>query len=347
MIGFSFLRARFWYAVVPCTTQMIVYGLFAIFYQRITTVPQGIPIFINNVFFIVATNFAGIATCYSFELSTRRGFVANYFLDQQRAGEQHKREQTESMLQILSQAMGGVVHDLGNPLTSVQLGADTLNSFLDSGDTDVETLKEFTGIITDGAEMLNYLRLSLMEQTRVLEGKPIPVELRLASVQRIVEAGVHYQKPRFAGGRKILLDGEDLKIPVDERKMITVLMNLIGNALKYSDGAVRIFWRTTQDDVLIAIADQGIAGRGITKTQADQLFVAFGRLDTHAEVEGTGLGLLSVRKIVEAHGGEVFIEGHTDGGSGSAPFSTAKRTGVSMLGERDLTAFVIACPFKS
>ena len=313
MVGYCFLRLRFWYATIANLILVGAYLIAAIFSQRIFAVPHGRFIFLNNVYFILAANVIGLATCYSLELYARRAFVANYLLDQERAGEQRKREQTEAMLQILSQAIGGVVHDLGNPFASMQMGAQTLEMFLDTGDTDKETLKEFTGIITAGAEMLNHLRLSLMEQTRVLEGKPIPVDLKPVSVRRMVEAGIHYQKPRFADGRKIVHDGDDVEIHADAMKLTTVFMNLIGNALKYSDGEVHILWRKAEPYLLIAIADEGMTGRGISRAQADQLFVAFGRLDTHAQVEGTGLGLLSARRIVEAHGGEVFIEGRADG----------------------------------
>ncbi|RYE52784.1 MAG: ATP-binding protein [Sphingobacteriales bacterium] len=87
-----------------------------------------------------------------------------------------------------------------------------------------------------------------------------------------------------------------------------------------------------------------IMGKGITLEQAQKLFVAFGRLDVHAEVEGTGLGLLSVRHIVDAHGGEVFIEGTVDGLAGSKPFSTAQKVYPSVLPEGFRTAFVVVCP---
>ena len=344
MVGYCFLRLRFWYAAISNLILVLVYLAVAIGYQKILAMPHGKPIFINNLFFILSANVIGLATCYALELYARRAFVANYLLEQERAGEQRKREKTEAMLQILGQAIGGVVHDLGNPLTTMQMGAQTMEMFLDTGDVDKETLKEFTGIITSGAEMLNHLRLSLMEQTRVLEGKPIPVDLKPVPVRQLVEAGIHFQKPRFADGRKIVQDGEDVEIHADEMKLTTVFMNLIGNALKYSDGEVHIIWRVADKYLLVAIADEGMEGQGISKSQADQLFVAFGRLDTHAQVEGTGLGLLSVRKIVEAHGGEVFIEGRDDGTRTSSAFATAQQTYPSMLKDSHCTAFIVVCP---
>ncbi len=345
MVGYCFLRLRFWYAILSNGVLVFAYLISALGYQKVFSVANGVPIFLNNTFFILAANCIGAAACYSLEFNARNAFLSHYLLEQERMGEQRKRERTEGMLQILSQAIGGVVHDLGNPLAAVQTGAQTMEMFLDGGDVDPETLKEFAHIITEGAEMLNHLRLSLMEQTRVLEGKPIPVDLKPVSVRHILETGVHYQKPRFANNRKIVMSGAEVNIDADAMKLTTVFMNLIGNALKYSDGDVHILWRAADERLLIAVADEGLSGKGITKAQADQLFVAFGRLDMHTEVEGTGLGLLSVRKVVEAHGGEVFIEGREDGTPASSVFATGQKSYPSMLNGSHCTAFVVVCPF--
>ena len=278
----------------------------------------------------------------------RETFLANTLLAQERADERRQRERTEAMLGVLSQAIGGIVHDLGNPLTSVQTGAETLRSLIaDKSRTKDAALEgEMLDIIADGAQMLDYLRLSLLEQTRVLEGKPIPIERRPVSIRRLVEAGAHYQSPQFRSGRRVCIAGDDLEIYADGRQLTTVYMNLIGNALKYSDGEIRVFWRVAGDILLTAVLDQGLSGRGITQSEAEQLFVAFGRLAAHSKAEGTGLGLLSVRKVVEAHGGETFLEGYRDGTLASPHFTTALASYPVMLAGDYRTAFVIACPME-
>jgi signal transduction histidine kinase len=160
-------------------------------------------------------------------------------------------------------------------------------------------------------------------------------------------AGARYQKPSLAAGSRVVLDDGDAEICVDEMKMVTVFMNLIGNALKYSDDQIRLTWHSDRDCLRVAVMDQGVKGRGISRIQADTLFVAFGRLDIHAEVEGTGLGLLSVRRIVEVHGGKVFVEGYEDGTPNSARFTTAKDTCPSLLTGGFRTAFIIVCPLTT
>lgn len=344
LCGYSFLRLRFWSATLANFAVMAVYIVTALDYQHILSAPQGATIFINNLFFVVGANIAGMATCYSLEFSARRAFAANFLLEQERLGEQRKRQHTETMLHVLSQAIGGVVHDLGNPLTSVQSGVETLQMVLKSDAPDLEIMGDIAGYINGGAQMLNALRLSLMEQTRVLEGKPTPVDLHPTSIRTVVEAAARHQNPRYSTHRSVSICGSDCVVQADEMKLVTVFMNLIGNALKYSDGEVCIAWQAEGGRALIAVSDQGRNGQGITREQAQKLFVAFSRLDAHAKVEGTGLGLLSVRHIVAAHGGEVFIEGTLDGTANSPHFSTAQNAYTSVLAQGFRTALVVTCP---
>lgn len=283
-----------------------------------------------------------LLAAFTQEQLARIAFYAGYLLEEERNDERRQREQTAGQLRVLAQAIGGIVHDLGNPLTSVQVGAEVLAGMSDSGDA--EAIRKMTGAVLEGAQMLAALRLSLMEQTRVLEGKPIPVDLRLEPLRPILEAGARFQSGRLTGGRTVSLEGEDLEVRADRLKLSTVFMNLIGNALKYSDGEVCVVWRTEGQTVLVGVLDRGTAGRGISQVQAQRLFVPFGRLETHAQVEGTGLGLVSARKVVEAHGGEAFVEGYQEGMATSSPFTTAQGRYPSLLTPGFLTAFVIAWP---
>lgn len=346
LISYSFARMRFWSATTANWIVVLVYVASAVFSQNILKIPQGKTTFLNSIFFILSANVAGMGACYSLELYARQTFVANYLLALERDEQRRKREQTESMLTILSQAIGVIVHDLGTPLTSVQLGADTLELSIEKGKSDRETLHRITGFIKSGSQMLNFLRLSLMEQLRVLEGQPVPINAHPTSLRETIEEGIRYQKPRFSSGREVVLQEGDIEINLDKMRMITVWMNLIGNALKYSDGQVKIFWRADENKVLIAVADRGMGGRGITSEQASQLFVAFGRLKTHKAIEGTGFGLLSAQKIVEAHGGQLWIEGYEDGAPDSALFSSGQGGASPMLSDGFRTAFVVSLPVR-
>ena len=353
IVGFALTRLRFvWFAV----GSLMIAALTVTVAARSGDV--ALPLFLGGTSIFVMPALAALMfVAYLQERTTRGEFLANYQLDRERAGERRQREQTEAMLHVLSQAIGGIVHDLGNPLTSVRTGAETLRVLNGPAEEDREEDRdgdralagEILDIISDGALMLDYLRLSLLEQTRVLEGKPTQLQCEPVSIRQIVDAGAQYQKPKFTQGRRVSAVGDDLTLQADKMRMITVFMNLLGNALKYSDGEVRIVWQSAGEVLLCGVLDQGRSRRGISPAQARQLFVPFGRLETHSAVEGTGLGLLSAQSIVEAHGGELFIEGYADGTPASAPFSTARNRYPSLLAPDSVsggfvTGFVVACP---
>ncbi len=347
VIGFVLTRLLFAWFAAGCLAVAALQVFFAVVQARMP-----VESFLLGTGIFVAPSLAALMfVTYMQEQSVRGEFLANHRLALLHADERQKREQTEGMLSVLNQAVGGIVHDLGNPLTSVQVGAETLRVLLEDAVPEPETQREMLDIVSEGAQMLDYLRVSLLEQTRALEGKPIPLELAPASVRRIVSAGIHFQKPKFSSERKISMPGDDLELTVDPMKMTAVFMNLIGNALKYSDGEIQIVWRgdndtALNDTVLIGVLDQGRQASGLSQSQARRLFAAFSRLEEHAATEGTGLGLLSARKIVEAHGGEAYIEGYADGTPLSPLFSTAEGRYPSLLSGGFYTAFVIALPLS-
>jgi light-regulated signal transduction histidine kinase (bacteriophytochrome) len=87
-----------------------------------------------------------------------------------------------------------------------------------------------------------------------------------------------------------------------------VFQNLIGNAIKFHADAppeVRITATEREDDWLFACADNGI---GIEPEYAERIFVIFQRLHGKATYPGTGIGLAMVRKIIEYHGGRIWLD---------------------------------------
>ena len=345
MISYSFARMRFWSATVANWFVVIIYVVSAVFSQNILQIPQGKTTFLNSVFFILAANVAGMGACYSLELYARRTFIANYLLQLERDEQRRKREQTESMLGILSQAIGIIVHDLGTPLTSVQLGADTLELSIEKGRDDRENLashhrlyqKRFADAQFSAPEFDGTVA-RFGRQTRAHRTRTGLAAREYLGRHSLSETTI-FQRSR----NRSVVDG-DVEIGFDKMRMITVWMNLIGNALKYSDGEVKISWRADKNSVSIAIADKGMNGQGITQKQASQLFVAFGRLDAHKAIEGTGFGLLSAQKIVEAHGGKLWIEGYENGTLDSPSFSGMGQP--TMLIDDFRTAFVVSLPIN-
>jgi len=144
-------------------------------------------------------------------------------------------------------------------------------------------------------------------------------------------------------GLKLFITYEEDKMHayVDTSKLREILVNLVGNSLKFTDqGEIRIDIRKAGDFLKISVID---TGRGIKQDELERMFHKFGRLDssyqTVAEAEGTGLGLYIVKLFVDAMGGKVGA--FSDGiGKGATFWFTLPR-------KRELTKIIPAEPEKA
>jgi len=103
-------------------------------------------------------------------------------------------------------------------------------------------------------------------------------------------------------------------VSADYARLERILVNLLSNALKYSnpDTPVRVQAKLQDNAVVIAVTDQG---RGIPPKVIPHLFERFYRIPSERKAEGIGLGLYITRVLVEAHGGQIRVESTVDKGS--------------------------------
>ncbi|BDG08755.1 PAS domain-containing sensor histidine kinase [Anaeromyxobacter paludicola] len=106
------------------------------------------------------------------------------------------------------------------------------------------------------------------------------------------------------------------RVAADPGRLERILVNLLGNALKYSEGPVRVGARATGPNLELAVADQG---RGISAEDLPRIFDRFFRAGDVGETEGIGLGLYVARSLAEAHGGTIRAE---SGGPGQGSVFT-------------------------
>jgi signal transduction histidine kinase len=105
------------------------------------------------------------------------------------------------------------------------------------------------------------------------------------------------------------------RVPADPVRIDRILHNLLSNAVKYSspETEVRVSVRRDQEGVVVTVSDQGI---GISQEDKTKLFAPFQRLEsTRRAVQGVGLGLIVCLRLVEAHGGRIWVDSELGKGS--------------------------------
>jgi signal transduction histidine kinase len=202
-----------------------------------------------------------------------------------------------------------LVHDLRTPLTVIQGYLDLLESgpSCPNGEPPQRYLRSMLACCAQMAGLVDeILDLYKLDAGRFI-GEPRPLDMA-AFVSNVVA--------RFAPAarqRGIALEAEGVRRPLhvlaDAGRLDQVVMNLLGNALKFTPdgGAVAVTVRAVDADVEVAVTD---SGSGISAAEALLLFERFGQAEQgrRSRVAGTGLGLHICRRIIEAHGGRIWVE---------------------------------------
>ncbi len=210
-----------------------------------------------------------------------------------------------------------VSHELRTPLTSIKGFISTLLADVD-GYYDRETTREFYEIIDQECDRLTRLISDLLNVSRIEAGRALDLNPKPVELPALVEKVVSVQRS-YATNHELVIEGMD-GLPVvvaDEDKVDQILTNLINNAIKYSPKGGQVTVRGGMDEsgrVVISVSDQGV---GIPKEHLPKVFDRFHRVDNRdtREVGGTGIGLFLVKHLVEAHGGEIWVESELGKGS--------------------------------
>jgi len=201
-------------------------------------------------------------------------------------------------------------HDLQEPLRKVASFCQLLEQRY-KGQLD-ERADQYIDFAVDGAKRMQQLINDLLAFSRVggTAGDFVPVALG-----ETVDHALGNLESSLAEAEATVDAGELPVVRGDASLLTLVFQNLIGNAIKFrSDAAptVRIDAERDDDEWLISCSDNGI---GIGPEYADRVFVIFQRLHAKDEYAGTGIGLAMCRKIVEHHGGRIWLD--SDAGPGT------------------------------
>lgn len=210
-------------------------------------------------------------------------------------------------------------HDLQEPLRMISSYVQLISKRIESGKT--EGLGEYMEFAIGGVNRIQALISDLLQYSRVhRKGNPF-AEVDLNEVGNIVKA---HLMNRISETGAIVTFGPMPKVMGDSFQLIRLLQNLVDNALKFkrpdTTPEVNVTVEDRGDYWKFAVSDNGI---GIDDKFYSRIFVIFQRLHAREEYEGTGIGLAVCKKIVERHGGEMWVT--SEPGKGSTFFFTIKK----------------------
>ncbi len=216
--------------------------------------------------------------------------------------------------QLRDEFIGLVSHELRTPLTVIMGSVHT--ALTEDDRLTTEDRRQLLGDAASEAEALSHILGNLLELSRaqaqrlVLYVEPVPIE---GVIRRAVErVRSDYPSHRYVERLPKRLP----RVHADELRMERVLYNLLENAAKYSpeESQVTVTVRVESGYLKIGVHDEGV---GISLADQKRLFAPFERIeDVRTEVQqGIGLGLLVCRRLVEAHGGTIWVESEPDKGS--------------------------------
>jgi len=207
-----------------------------------------------------------------------------------------------------------LAHDMRSALTAIHLLGSRLLRKIDIMDR--QAMTEYLEIITREAGNLgslidDFLDLSLIETGR------LKLDLKATSLDKQLEELFETYRVKAAQhGIRLELRIENIlpAIEADISRLHRVFANLLDNAIKFSGekGTITITAREKDREVMVAVADEGM---GIDPEDLPHIFDVFHRGQTSGGTEGHGLGLATVKAIVEGHGGRVVVDSRPDAGA--------------------------------
>ena len=244
--------------------------------------------------------------------SVRVNYVGDDEISQLNQGFNQMAQQLAKQEEIRQKFISDISHEFQTPLTAIQGFANILKE----EDLPKEQRQKYADIILFQSKRLSTLSKNMLQLT-LLEREDVELEFTTYSIVEQLDRVISTQE-----NQAILKDIEiqfeqprkDIMIYGDEQRLEQVWINLISNAIKYTDngGLVTVSVKKTARDVEVSIED---TGHGMSKEVISHIFERFYREEKARSVEGNGLGLSIVKSIVDLHHGNIDVISQVDVGS--------------------------------
>lgn len=232
--------------------------------------------------------------------------------------EKQARQEAEEANRQKSKVLSFVSHDFKNPLDGMKRLIDNLEN--DNSDILSEKHRELIGYIAEGVHQLRSMVVDILDKSRLAEGKitPVPQWIETGSFTDELKPLFSAMAAQRSIEVSIEIQPELTAIKADPTHLRQILINLLSNAVKYNRINGKAFLRLYKsEDGQSAIIEVQDTGPGIPAEKIPQLFTEYFRGDLSQSnlVEGTGLGLAFIKKLIELHGGRITVESKVGTGS--------------------------------
>jgi PAS domain S-box-containing protein len=219
-------------------------------------------------------------------------------------------EDLERINAELQQLAHAVSHDVAAPLRMIRYGAQTLKQ--DYKDSLDNAAMEILDYVMEEAKWMQRLIDDLREYSRVnTQGRPFAP----TDCEEVLAQALRHLALEIEDTGAVVTHDPLPTVMADEAQMVQLFQNLISNALKYhgeTPPQVRVTAERADGEWMLAVRDHGI---GIESRHFERIFGIFERLHTREEYDGTGVGLAVCQRIVERHGGRIWVESEVGQGS--------------------------------
>ena len=202
-------------------------------------------------------------------------------------------------------------HDLQEPLRMIISYVQIIQKNIEQNNT--TGLDEFMNYVLDGTSRMQSLINDLLQFSRVNRKGSV---FSVVDMNEILKIATSHLTARISENNATVTYCDMPKVKGDTSQLIRLFQNLIDNAIKFKapdrQPEIKISVEERAEDFVFSIKDNGI---GIEDKFYNRIFVIFQRLHTRNEYAGTGIGLAVCKKIVERHGGEIWVESKRNEGS--------------------------------
>jgi two-component system sensor histidine kinase KdpD len=213
--------------------------------------------------------------------------------------------------EMKSTLLDAVAHEFKTPLTSIKAATGAMLS----GNSQSTAQRELLTVIDEETDRLSDMVTEAIQMARLEAGK-LRIDKKSVTVETLIREIIEQSKTALDGRTvAVNVDADLPPADADPDMVHLVLRQLLSNAVKYSPPGSAITFRVQARDgeIAVGIADQGC---GIPEAEQEHIFDKFYRArNVRAQIPGTGMGLTIARKIVEAHGGTMWVRSRPKQGS--------------------------------